>query len=241
MMTFENFSRLIGIWQGLLDGDGIQSPFGTFQFLERREELLAKKFSASDLEGNPSGVLTVMQAVVTHLVRASHERVTQHRAAGKSDFEARNESQFFLGRDLSLAFVEATVLQRFLNHIGEDEIYEFREKAVLNDLAYLFGLDCLIKNAAHLVKFGVVGPAAAGNFMAWLHPEFVRTCDRLKPNSVGLADVLAPTDFVLNSALGHSSGDIYKQLQKSFFQVPGGFSKAEYWPEVTENFRKSKL
>ena len=229
---------MIGVWQGLLDGEGIQSPFGTFQFLERREELLAKKFAASDLEGNPSSVLSAMQAVVTHLVRVSHERVTHLRAAGRTDFEARNESQFFLGRDLSLAFVQATVLQRFLLHINEDGLYEAREKAVLTDLAYLFGLDCIVKSSAHFVKFGIVCP---GNFVGWLHPEFVRTCDRLKPNSVALADVLAPTDFILNSALGHSSGEIYKQLQKSFYQVPGGFSKADYWQEVTEKFRKSKL
>jgi hypothetical protein len=45
-----------------------------------------------------------------------------------------------------------------------------------------------------------------------------------------------------NSALGHSSGDIYKQLQKSFYAVPNGFTKADYWPEVTAAFRKqSKL
>lgn len=229
---------MIGIWQGLLDGEAILSPFGTFQFLERRVELLEKKFEPSELQGNPDKVLNAMQAVITHMVRASHERVTQLRAAGRSDFEARNESQFFVSRDLSLAFVQATVLQRFLIHINEDGLYDVREKAVLNDLAYLFGLDCLVKNTAHLVKFGVV---YAANFVTWLHPEFVRTCDRLKPNSVSLADVLAPTDFILNSALGHSNGEIYKQLQKSFYQVPGGFSKAEYWPEVTENFRKSKL
>lgn len=33
-------------------------------------------------------------------------------------------------------------------------------------------------------------------------------CARLKPEAVALADAIAPTDFVLNSVLGHSDGQV---------------------------------
>jgi hypothetical protein len=40
-------------------------------------------------------------------------------------------------------------------------------------------------------------------------------CEKLKPEAVALVDVISPTDFVLNSALGHSNGKVvvfYKTL-----------------------------
>ena len=33
-------------------------------------------------------------------------------------------------------------------------------------------------------------------------------CEKLKPDAVALVDVISPTDFVLNSALGHSNGKV---------------------------------
>jgi len=176
LLKLRTFFRLIGVWQGLLDGERVEAPFGSFTFLTEKEKLLSKTFSTSELDGNPAAVLNAMQAVVTHLLAATHERVTRHRAAGKSDFEARNESQFFLGRDLALAFIETTVLQRFLRHVDENGDLEIREKAALADLAYLFGLDSLQKKSSHLVKFGLVDPS---DFVRWLHSEIVGTCERV--------------------------------------------------------------
>ena len=246
---FENFNfsivlnRLIGVWKGLLEGEKIFSPFEVLNFLDRKNEFLSKKFKTSELDKNPAGLLIAMQSVVTHLLKASHDCVASHVASGKSDFEARNESQFFLARDLSLAFIQTTVLDRFIRHSNDaiegKDVFVEKEKKVLNDLAYLYGLTCVQKFLPHLLKFGIF---PSPDFVGFVHSEIVGSCDRIKPNSVALADVLAPTDFVLNSALGHSSGEIYKQLQKSFYEVPNGFQRAEYWPEITENFRKrSKL
>ncbi len=239
------FNRLIGVWKGLLVGEIISSPFAVLNFLDRKNEFLSKKFKTSELNKNPAGLLIAMQSVVTHLLYATHDCVARHLASGKSDFEARNESQFFRARDLSLAFIQTTVLDRFIRHSNDVDvddknvIFDENERKVLNDLAYLYGLTCVRNFLPHLLKFGTF---PSPDLVGFVHSEIVETCDRIKPNAVALADVLAPTDFVLDSALGHSSGEIYKQLQKSFYAVPNGFQRAEYWPEITENFRKrSKL
>lgn len=41
-----------------------------------------------------------------------------------------------------------------------------------------------------------------------LREAILQLCSQLKPESVALADVIAPPDFVLNSALGRSDGQV---------------------------------
>jgi len=70
---------------------------------------------------------------------------------------------------------------------------------------------------------------------------FIEIAKDIKKDAVSLADVLAPSDFILNSALGHSDGNVYKHMQNHFYSNPDSFGRAEYWKDVTENFRKSNL
>ena len=62
----------------------------------------------------------------------------------------------------------------------------------------------------------------------------VRLSAALAPDSVSLVDVLAPTDFVLNSALGSSDGQVYRNLQREFFAGRGVFSRASFWKDVAD-------
>ena len=79
------------------------------------------------------------------------------------------------------------------------------------------------------------------NSIKTIHETFIKICKDLKKDAVALADVLAPPDFILNSALGHSDGNVYKHMKNHFYSNPDSFGRAEYWKEVTENFRNSKL
>ncbi len=167
---------MIGVWKGLLEGEKVFSPFAVLNFLERKEELLSKRFPETGLDQNPSNLLSAMQALVTHLIRATHDRVTRHLSQGKSDFEARNEIQCFLAKDLSIAFVQTTVLDRFLRHINEEDVYERREKIVLNDLAYLYGLSCLQGHLPHLLQFGIF---PSSNLVGWINTQFIETCNKV--------------------------------------------------------------
>jgi hypothetical protein len=64
---------------------------------------------------------------------------------------SRNESQFFAGRDLSVAFIQMVVLDRFLDHLQDPGAYGPEERSALEDLAYLYGLSCLERHLPHLV------------------------------------------------------------------------------------------
>ena len=66
-------------------------------------------------------------------------------------------------------------------------------------------------------------------------------CRELKPNALALVDAVAPPDFVLNSAIGHSSGKIYDQLKETFYRSPDTFERAPHWREIVSMLNKSKL
>ena len=77
--------------------------------------------------------------------------------------------------------------------------------------------------------------------MKIVHETFVEIAKDLKNDAVALSDVLAPPDFILNSALGHSDGNVYKHMENSFYANENSFGRAEYWQDVTERFRQSRL
>ena len=54
-----------------MDGEQVLSPFGSFQFLERRDELLTRIFTGQELNSNPVGLLMAMQSLVTNLIKGS--------------------------------------------------------------------------------------------------------------------------------------------------------------------------
>ena len=56
-----------------------------------------------------------------------------------------------------------------------------------------------------------LGGFAIGSTMADLVKEgILRLCGELKPEAVGIADSLAPPDFILNSIIGRSDGKVSK-------------------------------
>ena len=90
----------------------------------------------------------------------------------------------------------------------------------------------------HLFRHGVISDP---NSIKIMNETFIKLAKDLKKDAVALADVLAPPDFVLNSALGHSDGNVYKHMKNHFYSNPDSFGRAEYWKDVTENYRNSKL
>ena len=54
-----------------MDGEKVLSPFGSFKFLERKDELLTRIFTGQELNSNPVGLLMAMQSLVTNLIKGS--------------------------------------------------------------------------------------------------------------------------------------------------------------------------
>lgn len=66
----------------------------------------------------------------------------------------------------------------------------------------------------------------------------------LKDDAVSIVDAIAPNDFILNSPLGMSDGEVYKHLQSVLWQTAGTFERPEWWQIVTHwknDLNKSKL
>jgi acyl-CoA oxidase len=50
--------------------------------------------------------------------------------------------------------------------------------------------------------------------------------------------VLAPPDFILNSVLGHSSGNVYEEMRKEFYAAPEATTRASFWQDVVKQISK---
>lgn len=66
----------------------------------------------------------------------------------------------------------------------------------------------------------------------------------LKNDAVSLIDTIAPTDFILNSPLGMSDGNVYKHIHTVLKNTPGTFERPHWWQLITnwkDNMPKNKL
>ena len=151
---------------------------------------------------------------------------------GMDDFTAKNENQFFLARTLSLTFIQMVMLQRFVEYLEGPQLND-SEKKVINMLAAIYGLWNLEKHLGHLFQFEILINKAQ---ISKIHQTLLGLCKTLTSEAVALVDVLAPPDFILNSVLGNSDGDIYKHLRQSFYENP--FGKPSYWKEIISNMSK---
>lgn len=213
------------------------SGFGMTDFLRNEQSLRAKRFAVSmDTPIHLDQLLEIFQALVCHLLEYSVDRVTALQKMGLGAFEARNKSQMFLAKNLSLAFVESVALEKF-NQFLDTSAFEKSEKVVLQKLGLLYGLFKLEKHLSHLFEFGMLTDPSSGRNIQSL---IVKLCEDLKSEAVSLSDVLAPPDFILDSPLGLSDGEIYKNLKASFEASPDCYSRADFWTFIHSQFR-SKL
>ncbi|CAB1351439.1 unnamed protein product, partial [Coregonus sp. 'balchen'] len=97
------------------DGVRIESPLESVNFLEEYDSILETRFTATSVEEcmDSAVPLAAYKWLVCFLLRESERRLAQEKASGKADFEARNNSQVFYCRSLSIVYIEHTVVQRF--------------------------------------------------------------------------------------------------------------------------------
>ncbi|KAM4536661.1 peroxisomal acyl-coenzyme A oxidase 3 [Odontesthes bonariensis] len=213
----------------LHDGVRIESPLHTVDFLDDFKRILESRFTATTLEEcmDSKVPLAAYRWLVCFLLEESYKRLEQERALGKKDFEARNNSQVYYCRSLAITYIEHNCLQRF-HDLATDEDTPADLKAVLRKLCALYGLWSLSSHMATLYQ----GSYFSGRKPAELvQMAIITLCSQLKDDAVALVDVLAPTDFILNSPIGCADGQLNKNLWSTVMQGSQVLERPSWWKE----------
>ena len=123
------------------------------------------------------------------------ERVKVGVEGGRSLEEVWNESLVRIGR-LSHAHAAALLMGDFVEFVESDELGDGAEKDALRDLAALFGLMIVERNAGDFVS--ILGEED----IEAVRDEVFKVLKRVRANAIGLVDAFDFSDFRLKSVLG---------------------------------------
>lgn len=137
------------------------------------------------------------------MLKKSYEKEKQLLKQGLDNFEARNEIQVYHAKTLAIVYIQHFFLLKFIEVIRQAEDPDI--KNVLLKLFSLYSLWNLEKYLGILYQGGY----ASGEQPAILIQEAIlNLCKELKNDVIALVDVIAPPDFLLNSVLGASDGEV---------------------------------
>ncbi|XP_039308021.1 peroxisomal acyl-coenzyme A oxidase 3 isoform X1 [Solenopsis invicta] len=222
---------LLNQWAGMIKGESVISPLGSADFLVNAEQILSTKFNQTTVEGvlKPENLLLVFKWLVCYYLNKTYRRMMEFKSSGMSDFDVRNNIQTFLARTLSLVYAEHAVMLSFIKCI-QDPKWKQNEKEVLTKLCSLFGAITLEKRLGDLYGGGYA--SSNSNIDRLLREGIIILCRDLVDNVVALVDVLAPSDFVLNSALGMSDGEVYKHMKEWIYKNKENLERPSWWSDI---------
>ncbi|BFZ05394.1 hypothetical protein BsWGS_08433 [Bradybaena similaris] len=224
---------LLSFLDDAITGRPINTPLGSVNFLSDLPSRLKSKFTAGSIAEclNPEVALDAYKWLVCYLLVESNRRLSEQTQAGKDSFTARNDSQAYYCRSLALAYIEHDVLERFVKATREKDGEPTPEKLrpVLKRLCALFGLWSIEKHLATLYQGGYI---VGGGPPRYIRDAILQLCQEIKPDAVSLVDAVAPPDFILNSPIGSSDGQIYKNLYGAMMQGSKTLERATYWREA---------
>lgn len=103
------------------------------------------------------------------------------------------------------------------------------EKLALTRLLSFFGTNLIIK---HLELFYEGDFLCNKNSGLYYKSGIIELIPKIKDDAVGLIDAIAPPDFIMNTPLGMSDGEIYKNLESTIMNGPDVFERPEWWREA---------
>lgn len=234
---------LLSVYENLIKNPGSQStstPFATLSFLKEMSNVESKRFSSPRSLAevtNSEFLLTSYKWLVCWLLKATSNKLNSILKTGVDGFSAKNSSQAYFARSLSLAFIEHYVLEKFWIKLGadsKDNKFGSNIHNVLQKCFLLYGLWSLEKHLGTLYMAGYFRNEEAG---LCLREAVLQLCKELKPEAVTLVDAISPPDFVLNSALGASDGKVYQHLEVAMTEAPGCYEKPSWWHEAANRLR----
>lgn len=222
---------LLSQWTNVIKGRPIPSPLGSADFLVNTEQILNTKFDQVTVEDTlkPENLLLIFKWLVCYYLKKTYQCVNKLKSSGMSEFDTRNNSQIFLARTLSLVYGEHAIMVYFIRCL-QDPKWKANERKVLTQLCSLFGAITLEKRLGDLYGGGYA--SSSSNINNFLREGIIILCRNLLDNAVALVDVLAPPDFILNSALGMSDGEVYKHMKEWIFKDKENLERPLWWEEI---------
>ncbi|XP_037959957.1 peroxisomal acyl-coenzyme A oxidase 3 [Teleopsis dalmanni] len=182
-------------------------------------------------------VLRCYEWMLCYLLDTTTKRVALSVNNGVHRFEARNNSQVYGARELSLAYAEYFALCKYVKRVQRSDVVG----TLANVMELLFGVYAMWCLDRHLTIFYVGGFATNSNFAEDVRARLLQKCAELKDSAVSVADALAPPDFALDSVIAKSDGLLYENLQNEFMTNQGAFERPSWWKDIIIPQVKSKL
>lgn len=218
---------LLKKWPSVLQNQRVKNPLRSIEFVNDAKNILNTKFSSSVMDIDC--ILNTFKWLTCYMLKTTYEK---HQAILKqsSEFHAKNEIQVFHAKTLATVYVQHLMLSVMKERIDDTEDTEL--KKVLSKLFILFGCWCLDK---HMMKLYSGGYIINTNAASLIQETILNVCAELKNEAVALIDAIAHPDFIVNSILGHSDGEVYKHLEAAVFQNPHAFGRPSWWTEILEH------
>ncbi|XP_034669727.1 peroxisomal acyl-coenzyme A oxidase 3 isoform X2 [Drosophila subobscura] len=230
---------LIGLRRGNADFVAV-SPLETVSFLSDINGILQSKAEertpAQALDAN--NLLKALNWLTAWQLETTVKRAEQLQREGKDAFETRNNIQVFAAQKLSIIYGERTIYYVFYKFVNS--LPASAEKQVLEQLLSFYGAHLVTKYSAIFYQGGYFRDSP---HIELYQQGILQLLPVLKDEAIALIDAIAPTDFILNSPLGMSDGNIYQHLQKTIVSTPGVFERPEWWRDVTykDYLKRAKL
>lgn len=177
-----------------------------------------------------------MNWLTAYQLEKTAARLENLKLTGQSPFDMKNNSQTFHAATLSIVYGERIIFESFYDQIKELQDQP-EEQNVLFLLLSFYGLNLIKKHLSTLYEGGF----AKGELPAKLYTEgILQLLPLIKREAIALVDVIAPPDFILNSPLGMSDGEMYKHMETRIMSSPDALTRPTWWQDVV-HWKKPKL
>ncbi|CAG0890368.1 unnamed protein product [Cyprideis torosa] len=230
---------LLSAWRQGLDS----SPLGSLSFLNKGQggfrnssEFLGRLERARvDNRQMTDFLLNVFDVYLRVFLQHTAEKYEQLMAEnGRNSFQAKNHLQMYGLRDLSLAYIQRTILQRFSSFLTDSLKLSDGNAVAMWRLCSLFGLTALETHFATMATLNL-SPICQKSLFTVSRSTITDLCDRLKDDALPLVDAFGIPDEILNSPLGAVDGNIYPRIYSSWLDTPDVFSRPSWWKDFIQD------
>lgn len=211
------------------------SPYGSLDFVLTADDTIRNYHMSQSGPETLSEVLDAYVFLASYLLKQTSDRFDEQiRFNNNSVFKARTRSQVYYAKLLSLVFYEMVVISRAHKEFSKptNELEKLMEKMTI-----LYGLWSIEKWSSFLFEADII--KSGSPTLKNIRERILSLCENFKDNSLSLAEVFAPPDWVLRSSIAKSDGLLYENLYEAITQSKGCFDRPDWYEEFT--IRKPKL